>query len=206
MKEFAAAPLWIFAAYAWLAGDRDRWRTSLVAAVAVTSLWLALHAVLIVGYQMSYADNPSTHLFAGGYLRLWFESVGARKAVAAIVRAFGPLYLLMAVSLPTAPRQMRLLAGAALPAVLAFVYVETPDRALWNFHFLAIPIAARMLTDLPGPLRWLFVTAYGMANARIGAEIMAVPAARYALGVSGVLALTIALGFWKTRLDDPPTS
>ena len=198
VKEFAAAPLWIFTLYAWLARDRARWR-SFGAALAVTLLWLTLQLVLILGYHNSYADNPSTHLFAGGALRPWFESLGARKAAAAVIGAFGPLYLLMAAALPTAPRQVRLLALAALPAVLAFVYVETPERALWNFSFLVISIAARMLTELPRPLMWLFVAAYGLANARIGAEIMIVPASRYALLVSGIVALPIVLGVWKAR-------
>jgi hypothetical protein len=67
-----------------------------------------------------------------------------------------------------ADRSLRLLTVASLPALAAFLYVQQPDRALWNFHFAVIPIAMLALEALPDRLIWPFVIAFGMANLRLG--------------------------------------
>jgi hypothetical protein len=188
-KEFAAVPLWLFTAYAWMASRRDVRARSLGAAMAVTAAWLALQIVLIVFLQFSYGGNPSSRLFAGGYARVWLHELGMRKAAVALFTTFGPLYLLMPSALATCARPLRLLAVAAVPAALAFAYVETPERALWNFFFLAIPLAALTLERLPEFWAWAFVVTFALANLRIGAQIMIVPASRYALLASSALAV-----------------
>ncbi len=81
---------------------------------------------------------------------------------------FGPLFVLMPAGFLRADRRLRLLAVASLPAMAAFVYVQQPDRALWNFHFVAIPIAILALEALPDRLCWLFIAAFGVANLKLG--------------------------------------
>ena len=47
-------------------------------------------------------------------------------------------------------------------------YVQQPDRALWNFAFVAVPIAVLALAESSNVLCWLFVVCYGVGNLRLG--------------------------------------
>jgi len=76
--------------------------------------------------------------------------------------------VLLAAGLVRAGRTMRLLALVSVLPALMFVYVQQPDRALWNFHFVVIPIAMLVLQDLSDRLCWLFVAAFAIANLRLG--------------------------------------
>ena len=75
--------------------------------------------------------------------------------------------------------------------------VATPERALWNFFFLVLPIAAIPLERISIPLAALFIASFAVANMRIGGQVMAVPSSRYALAV------TLAIAAW-TIWRSPP--
>jgi hypothetical protein len=135
-KEFAGAPLYIFAA--WHAVER-RWGLALqtLAGANVAFLvWLLL--TLTLRFNYSYSGSASTDLGYGANLVGWLAPERARlghvhrvrRVVAAhagrVFLASRPLRLLVLVSLPVAALQVR----------------QQPDRALWNFHFLATPLAA----------------------------------------------------------------
>jgi hypothetical protein len=138
-KEFAAAPLWI---YALLSALRRRWETALHAAlgaVTATLVWFALQTALMTLYNYSYGNNPSVNLLTGAYFAVWTDALGWPRALASLFMAFGPLFVLLPAGWLRADRSLRLLAIASLPALAAFVYVQQPDRALWNFHFVVIP-------------------------------------------------------------------
>jgi len=188
-KEFAAAPLFIAAAAAALQRDWALCRTRVLTAVTVTAIWAALQVVLIMTFNYSYNDNPSSKPLDGGYLRLWLQHVSPATAAFGLFGAFGALNLMLPLGWKMAPPALRALCLGALPALAAFVYVATPERALWNFYFLAVPAAAIVLAYLPAALGWLFVAAYALANFRIGAQISQVPASRYALALSIILAI-----------------
>jgi len=167
-KEFAAAPLWMFALVSAL---RRRWQTAArvaLAASTATLVWLTLQTVLMTLYNYTYGGNKSVNLLAGSYFVVWLSAVGWPRAVAYLLMAFGPLFVLMAVGLVRAGRTCRLLALSSLPAVIIFAYVQQPDRALWNFHFVVIPLAVLVLQELPDTLCWAFVVAFGLANLRLG--------------------------------------
>ena len=168
-KEFAAAPLWIFML---LSGLRRQWDTAIRAALAAstaTLVWFALQTTLMTLYNYSYGNNPSViRLLEGGYFGVWTAALGWPRAIASLFMAFGALFVLMPFGLRRADRTLRLLAVASLPAMAAFVYVQQPDRAVWNFHFVAIPLAVLALEALPDRLCWLFVIAFGAANLRLG--------------------------------------
>lgn len=188
-KEFAAAPLVIFAI---AAGITRRWalmwRT--VAAVnAALIVWLLLQFWLMLGFNYGYGNNPSTHLASGAYLRHWVNEVGARGAAIAVMTEYGALWLLAPVGLLRAPAPMRLLAVAALPVALIFAYVQQPDRALWNFHYLVVPAAMLVVSSLPEWGARAFVGLFAAANLRLGAQLSFVPAARVALVLSAALAI-----------------
>jgi len=194
-KEFAAAPMWIYAGVAALAREWEVVARAALAALAVTTIWFGLQVVLMMIFNNSYGPNPSVDLLGGGYFRAWVAALGVRNAVFYLFSAFGPLYLLMAAGWRDASPTMRRIAIASVPAAAAFLYVQQPDRALWNFHFVVIPIAVIALETLPDRLAWLFVAAYSAANLRLS-EVQ--PAALVAfrvgmLGVSLVLAAYAAV-------------
>jgi hypothetical protein len=204
-KEFAAAPLYISAAAAALRRDWPSVFKLALLAIGVTAVWLALQIGLMTAFDYSYNANPSSRPLEGGYLRVWLENVPPKNAAFALFGAFGALTLLLPVAWMRAPLALRHLAAGAIPALLAFMYVATPERALWNFYFLAIPLAAIVLAKAPAMLQWAFVAAFAIANLRIGAQMPQVPAARYALAVSVVIALIAGVRAWRTPTDTDPT-
>ena len=189
-KEFAAAPLWILTIYTASARQWERCARVLFAAMSVTLVWIAFHLTLTLKYNNSYAASASADLLGGGYLRHWASYMSPRVAASAVFGEFGALFLLIPAGLWWGSQQLRRLAVAAIPALLALAYVQQPDRALWNFHFLAIPLSVIVLEELPSALIWLFIAAYGLANLRVGAQLPFVPSARFPIVVSVLLALT----------------
>ena len=200
-KEFAAAPLWIVAGAWWFSKRRAMMLRVGVMALGVTAAWMVVQLILFVAYGYSYDGNPSSKILAGGYLAYWLNKLGVRVALSALGTEFGALYLLVPMGLLFAGPRLRHLAIATIPAALAFGYVQQPDRALWNFHFLATPLAAIVLAKLPIMPAATFVAAYGAANLRVGAQLASVPRARFGLLVSIVLALIALIVAWRTRAD-----
>src|SRR6185503_9501123 len=161
-KEFAAVPLWMFALMSAL---RRRWNMAARAALAAgaaTLVWLTVQTVFMTLYNYSYGGNPSVNLLGGGYLAVWVSALGRPRAAAYLFLAFGPLFVLLVAGLTRASRTLRLLAWSSLPPAIAFAYVQQPDRSLWNFHFVVIPIAMLVLQELPDRWCWLFVIAFGV--------------------------------------------
>jgi hypothetical protein len=190
-KEFAAAPLFIWAAYSWVERRRAVAMRSLVAANTVFIVWLVLQLTLIIAFNYGYGENASTRLLSGGYIVPWLEEQSLRGAVSALFNEFGAVYLLAAVGVWWAPPALRRLALCSLPVALIFGYVQQPDRALWNFHYLATPLASVTLERAPMLLSWSTVAAFALANLRLGAQLPFVPGARYALVVSVLLAVAV---------------
>jgi hypothetical protein len=188
-KEFVVAPLAIYAiAEAWA----RRWPHALRAASAAGGafvVWLALHFWLRHWFNYNYAGNASTRLSEGGYLVFWLTHEPLRTSIAAQFVEFGALYFLIPVGFRGAPRQLKALTLAAVPVACVFCYVQQPDRALWNFHFLTSPLSALALERVSNPLAIAFVALFAFANLRVGAQVSFVPAARYALAASTLIAL-----------------
>jgi hypothetical protein len=192
-KEFAAAPLFIFTA--WAAIER-RWATAaraLVAANAAFIVWVAVQLTLMLRYNYGYGDSTSTQLLSGGLIVHWFAKMSPRGVLSAMFNEFGALYVLAPIGFLLAPASLRRLALVALPAAALFSYVQQPDRALWNFHFLVVPLGAIVLDRAPAWLEWATTGMFAFANLRVGAQLSAVPAARIALGLSVVLAVLTSI-------------
>jgi hypothetical protein len=196
-KEFVAAPLWIFAAASWLEHRRMIAVRALAAAVVVSLIWLTLQLTLVLAFGYSYGNNPSIRLMSGGYLFHWLEQQTMRGAASAMVNEFGAVWLLAPAGLLIAGRSLRLAAMMSLPVAIAFSYVQQPDRALWNFHFVASPLAALALDRMPGGLAAAILGCFALANLRVGAQLPGVPPARYALALSMTLAAAGLLLAWK---------
>ena len=198
-KEFVAAPLFIYAAVLGLKRDWAHAARVLAAANTAFLVWLSLQLTLIIGFNYSYGDNPSTHLLDGGYLLHWLNQQSPSGALNALFTEFGVLYILAPAGLLIAPPLLRHVALASVPVAMLFAYVQQPDRALWNFHFIVTPLAALVLERVPAVLAWATVAAFTVANLRLGAQLSWVPTARFALLLSlvaGVVALVMA---WRGR-------
>src|SRR5207237_8285878 len=118
----------------------------------------------------TYGGNRSVDLFHGSYFAVWVRALGWPRAIAYLLLTFGPLLILLAAGWRRSGQTLRLLALCSLPAVAAFVYVQQPDRALWNFHFVVIPIAMLVLEALPDSWCWAFVVTFAIANVRLGED------------------------------------
>jgi hypothetical protein len=184
----------------------SRWpharRAAAVAAVGFL-VWLGLQFwfMYVLGY--SYGDNKSPQLASGGYLVFWLRHETARGALSAMFVEFGALYLLMPFGYLRAPRRLQELALAAIPIACIFGYVQQPDRALWNFHFIVTPLAAVALEALPNVFAAAFVLLFGLSYLRIGAQITAVPEARYAVALTVALAIAAIAAGWRRSAAHP---
>jgi hypothetical protein len=196
-KEFVAAPVYVFAAVAFLERRRALGWRALAAANCALIAWLLLQFTLMLRFNYGYADNSSTHLLSGGYLATWLSNQSATGAVVAMVNEFGALWLLAPIGLLIAPRPVQLFALASIPAALVFAYVQQPDRALWNFHFIVTPLAALVLHRFNPAIAWGTIAAFAFANLRLGAQLTMVPAARFALVLSVLLVLAGVAAAWR---------
>lgn len=191
-KEFVAAALFISAADAALAGRRDLgWRILAGANLAVMA-WLALQLTLILRFNYGYDDNPSTQLLSGGYLAAWLNQMSLRSAAFALIGEFGALWLLAPAGVWLAPATLRRLLLVCAPVAALFAYVQQPDRALWNFHFIVTPLAALVLARAPGAIAWTTIGFFVLANLRLGAQLPSLPSAALPLALSFVTA-TVAI-------------
>jgi len=163
-KEFAVAPLWIFAAYGGLLRRMDTVVKSAAGAALASAVWVALQLWFILGYNYSYGGNSSARILEGGYLLTWIEGIGPMRAIGAMVLHFGPLAWLVAFGYRRVSRELRLLALASLPAALVFAYVQQPDRAIWNFQFVLLPLAAVTFHGTPVWLRITWLAAYAISH------------------------------------------
>jgi hypothetical protein len=198
----------MFALMSWL---RRQWAVAVratVAALATTLVWLTLQTVLMTLYNYSYGGNPSANLLGGGFFGVWVAALGRPRAVAYLFLAFGPLFVLLAAGFRHASPTLRLLAWSAILPAIAFAYVQQPDRALWNFHFVVIPIAMLVLEALPDRACWAFVASFAIANVRLGEHQSPVVLwLRVAmLGVSTAIAIrAIRAAGRQTRFSPSPT-
>jgi hypothetical protein len=187
-KEFAAVPLYVFAAAQGAVRARAIAARALAAANGVFIIWLALQLTLTLAFNYGYGDSTSTHLLSGGGVGPWYAKQSPRGALSAVFNEFGALYLLAPAGFLLAPPIVRRLAIASIPPAALFAYVQQPDRALWNFHFLVAPLAALVLERAPAAIAWTTVALFVAANLRVGAQLAFVPAARFALAASVIFA------------------
>jgi hypothetical protein len=197
-KEFAAAPVYVFAAASLLQRRMPQAWRALAAANCALIAWLLLQFTLMLRFNYGYGDNPSTHLMSGGYLAKWLSEQSARGAATAMFNEFGVLWLLAPIGLFLAPAALRVFALASIPVALVFGYVQQPDRALWNFHFVVTPLSAIVLSRLPQAAAWTIIGLFAFANLRVGAQLMFVPAARIALALSVLIAGSALAWSWFT--------
>ncbi len=180
-KEFAAAPLWIFTGLAVLSRRWPAARHLLLVSTAVMIVWLVKVAGLMALLNYRFGFTASDDLLRGGYLATWLSRVGWSGALMYLFTTFGAVYVLLPGGFLRAGRDVKLLALATIPAAAAFLYVEQPERALWNFHFVVIPVAVLALEGLPSSMIATFVAASSVVGLRFGAQLDIRSIARVAL-------------------------
>lgn len=163
-KEFAVAPLWIFAVFGGLLRRTDIVLKSAAGAALASAAWVGQQLWFILAHNYSYGGNSSARILEGGYLLTWIRWIGPVRAIGAMVLHFGPLAWLVTAGFRRSPRELKLLALASAPAVLAFAYVQQPDRAIWNFQFVLLPLAAVTFQGAPLWLRATWLTAFAVSH------------------------------------------
>lgn len=191
-KEFAVVPVWMVVLWSAIQRRWDEMQRVLVAAMAAMLVWASLQLTLMVLFHYRHGDSSaSADFLSGAVLVRWVRAVGPAAAFVAVFVEFGALYLLALFGWRRATADLRLLAIAAAPAALFLATAQQPDRALWNFHFVVIPLAVLALERAPDYLAWAFAGSFGLSNLRFGAQLRFLPPGRFALAVSLVLAAAI---------------
>ncbi len=200
-KEFIVVPF----AISGIADARDgRWGRAFRAAAAgaiAFMVWLGLQLFLRRQYGYTFGPNLSPKFLEGSYLVFWLGEMSARGALAAMFNEFGAIWLLFPLGWLAASRELRRVVIAALPIAAVYAYLQQPDRALWNFHFLTSPLAALVLESMSPAFAWSFVAAYLFAYLKVGAEVAFVPQSRYAHAVGLVMAMVAAVAFIRARRE-----
>jgi hypothetical protein len=156
-------------------------------------VWLVLQLTLMLAFNYSYAGSASTDLLGGGNLKPWLGKLSARGAASAMLNEYSAFYLLAPAGLLFADRRLRLLTFLSIPVAALFAYVQQPDRALWNFHFIIVPLGATLL-DLAAPfLAWTTIVLFAMTNLKVGAQWTMAPSARFTLPLT-MLAAAACVG------------
>jgi hypothetical protein len=190
-KEFSAAPLYAFAAWQALCRRWDPAVRAFLAGNLAFFTWVVFTMAMMLhfNYSWGYSGIGSANVTEGAALALWMRDQSVRGMLSAMFNEFGALYVLAPVGLALAPRRLRELALVSVPIAAIFCVVQQPDRALWNFHYLVVPLGALVLERVSDGLAWAVIGLFACANLRIGAQLPFVPPARFALAASSVLAL-----------------
>jgi hypothetical protein len=204
-KEFAAAPAYALALYhasarQWLPAVR-----ALLVGNAAFLTWAVLTMTLMLKFNYGWGWNGvgSANLTGGAALALWASRQSMRGIAFAMFNEFGALYVLAPVGFLFASRPMRRLAIVSVPLAALFAYVQQPDRALWNFHYLVAPFAALVLERTPVPLAWATVALFAIGNLRVAAQLPIAAVGRVALGGSMLLAIVSTVSALRNRTPSP---
>jgi hypothetical protein len=194
-KEFAAAPAYAFTLYQAVQRQWAGAFRALLAANAAFLTWALLTLALMLRFNYGWGWNGvgSANLTGGAALALWAGEQSARGIAYAMFNEFGALYVLAPVGFALASSRLRRLALASLPIAALFGYVQQPDRALWNFHYLVTPLAAIVLARVPSALAWTTIMLFAIGNLRVGAQLPIAAVSRIALVGSLVCALVSAV-------------
>src|SRR5438105_1775319 len=117
-KEFAAAPLFLFAMYE---GVQRRWAAALrtfATANAVFIVWAIFHLTMIIRFNYGYGGTTSNRFKSGGGIGPWLQEQSWRGILSAMFNEFGALYVLAPAGFMWAPRELRRLALVAAPIAL----------------------------------------------------------------------------------------
>jgi hypothetical protein len=198
--------LYAFAMYAalqrrWIAAAR-----ALAAGNAAFIAWAALTMFLMLHFNYGWGWNGigSANLTGGAALALWAEKQTPRGIASALFNEFGAVYILAPVGLVLASAVIRRLAAVSLPIAALFAYVQQPDRALWNFHYLAMPLAALALERSSARLAWSTIALFAIGNLRVGAQMPLAPYSHVA--IVGSLVFASLAGMTALRMQLSPAA
>lgn len=204
-KEFAAAPLYALTLYHAVARQWTPAMRAFVAANAAFLTWALLTITLMLRFNYGWGWNGigSANLTGGSALALWASRQTARGIAFAMFNEFGALYVLAPVGLLLASASFRRLVIVSLPIAALFAYVQQPDRALWNFHYLVAPLAGLCLARARPALAWTTIALFAIGNLRVGAQLPIAAIGRAAVAGSVLLAILSAAAALRNAAPDP---
>jgi len=203
-KEFAAAPLYLVAGWHALGRRFVPALRALAGGNLAFIVWVAFTLTLMLKFNYAWGGTDSANIATGAGIGPWLQRQSLRGVAAAMFNEFGALYVLAPVGLWIGSRELRRLALVAVPIAAVFAYVQQPDRALWNFHFLVVPLAALVLERVPAALAWATAGLFAVGNLRVGAQLPIGEISRIAIVLSVALALVgAAMALRRPAADRP---
>ena len=202
-KEFTVVPVVVAALTRFL--QRRLGDAAKLFGIAATAFatWAYWQLTLRSWVRYDTSATPGSYLLSGSYLGVWLTQLTPQLIVISLLGALGALWILWPVGLWIGRGEVRQITWAALLPLAAFNYVQQPDRALWNFAFIAMPAAALVLDRVGPALGWCLVAAELVVGLRLGAQLQQVPPLRLTLVVTFALAAAIAWQALK-RSPEPP--
>ena len=160
---------------------RPGWRRWLIPAAASTALLAAFHIVSRVWLNWEIASNPAAQLSHGSWIGLWWRNNPFLERKAYMLFAtFGFGWVFAALGWRIAPPPWRALAIGTVAPMLLLMIAQTPERALGNAFFVAIPLA--VLFAAPSPvLGGLAIGLNALVTAKAGSSSPWLPSARLTL-------------------------
>lgn len=195
-KEFALVPLAVMAVVRTFRREWGKAHDTALGAATVLAVWVCWSVVARAAFGYSTGPTPSAGLLSGSFLFYWLARLTPSLIVVTVVAVFAGVWILWPYGLKLGSRSLRAVTGASVVPLAFFNYVQQPDRALWNFTYLAIPAAAFALDRVPPAWLRVFVVLHVLVALRVGAQLPYVPPAR----VSLVLAIGMALAVvWRLK-------
>ena len=138
-----------------------------------------LYSRLVLDWQI--ASNPAAQLSHGSWLGLWWRNNPRIERKAYMVFAtYGFGWLLALLGWRLATPSWRMLAIAAIPAMLFLLVIQTPERALGNAFFVVVPLAVLFASRFPA-LAGVLLAVNALITAKAGTSSPYLPSARWTL-------------------------
>jgi len=145
---------------------RAAWiRQGLLAALVFGSFALGMDR--FAGWSLA-SHSPSADFLGGGWLIVWLRQEGWYLGSFYVFAPFACAWLYAVLGWRWAPPRLRALGLAAIPTMLALVYVQTTERALGTYFFAVVPLATACLVRLPTPVALAAALTNGLFTAKVG--------------------------------------
>ncbi len=169
--------------------DRERWQGWVIGGAAVAATLLAFHLAADAWLGWTVRLNPAADVAHGSWLALWWQNNPSLvRKLYLLFAPFGFGWLFAALALPAAPERLRRLAAGAVVPFLLLCYLQTPERALSNAFFVAVPLAALFLALAPRPIAFAAAITTGLVTLKVGSSTVWLPPSSYLLVAAAVSA------------------
>jgi Tol biopolymer transport system component len=189
----------IYAAYTFLAGERDRPSIAELSVLGAAPIlaWLGFRVLLhhffdyVVSEDVGYVRQ--TYFFGVWLKNLAPWPANLRLAALYIFGSFGAAWFLGALGLVWSDRRQRALTAASIPPMIVLLLLQVPDRALASFPYAILIPAAIVTARLPVPLAVLVLLTNAAFTVRMNAAVAWLPRTPVLLALLGILMVVSAV-------------